>query len=376
MADSPTVFFLRDTRHGGDPAQATLVAQSLADFAAAATISLDVAIYDFRLTDPALTATVVDAFTAAAARGVAVRIGFDAGKPAAATADTFAALQADPAPPGTAEWVTDHFHGTGVTVEAIKAGGHLMHSKYVVRDASTTSTATASAAAGSPAVWTGSTNFTDDAWARQENNIIILPGDTVAADYRRDFDQMWTAATITGSGAHDAGSAPFGTVTLGWAFSPADGAAINTALADRITGATTRIIIAAMVLTSREVLAALVAALDRGIPVTGIYDGGQMDPIVRDDWEPNPHSATVLAHWRTIAAHLARKNSTPYTPTSVHDFMHLKVLITDDVLTTGSYNFSGNAERNAENQVHLDDPATVTAYTDYLTTVITAYNNP
>ena len=150
MAESPTVLFLRDTLHGGDPAQAAAVAQSLADFAAAATTSLDVAIYDFRLTDPTLTATVVDAFTGAEACGVAVRIGYDAGKPAAATADTFAAPQADPAPPGTAEWVTDHFQNTGVAVEAIKAGGHLMHSEDVIRDAPTSSTVTAGAAAVRP----------------------------------------------------------------------------------------------------------------------------------------------------------------------------------------------------------------------------------
>jgi phosphatidylserine/phosphatidylglycerophosphate/cardiolipin synthase-like enzyme len=53
--------------------------------------------------------------------------------------------------------------------------------------------------------------------------------------------------------------------------------------------------------------------------------------------------------------------------------MHLKVLIADDEVTTGSYNFSANAERNAENQIHFTDPATVTAYTDYLATVIAAY---
>lgn len=193
MADSPTVLLLRDTLHGGDPDQAAMVAHSLAEFAAAATSSLDVAIYDFRLADPGLAATVVDALTSAAARGVAVRIGYDAGKPPTATADTFAALQADPAPPGTAEWVTQHFQNTGVPVEEIKAGGHLMHSKYIVRDTPTAPTA-ASGSAAAPAVWTGSTNFTDDAWTRQENNIIIiiiiLPGGTVADDYRRDFDQM------------------------------------------------------------------------------------------------------------------------------------------------------------------------------------------
>lgn len=56
--------------------------------------------------------------------------------------------------------------------------------------------------------------------------------------------------------------------------------------------------------------------------------------------------------------------------------MHLKVLITDDTLTTGSYNFSGNAERNAENQIHLDDPDTVAAYADYLGAVVSTYSSP
>lgn len=153
-----------------------------------------------------------------------------------------------------------------------------MHSKYIVRDAST------SGAAGAPAVWTGSTNFTDDAWTRQENNIIIPPDDGVAAGYRRDFDQRWTAATITGTGAHDAGSTPLGAGTVAWDFTPADGQAINTALADRITQAITRIVVAAMVLTSREVLAALVApraCSPTGAPSPRTWSGRTRSPTPR-----------------------------------------------------------------------------------------------
>ncbi|MDX6231029.1 MAG: hypothetical protein QOI76_4419, partial [Frankiales bacterium] len=59
-----------------------------------------------------------------------------------------------------------------------------------------------------------------------------------------------------------------------------------------------------------------------------------------------------------------------------HNFMHLKVLLADDVLTTGSYNFSANAEHNAENQLHVNDPAAVSAYADFLDTVIAAYPHP
>jgi phosphatidylserine/phosphatidylglycerophosphate/cardiolipin synthase-like enzyme len=56
--------------------------------------------------------------------------------------------------------------------------------------------------------------------------------------------------------------------------------------------------------------------------------------------------------------------------------MHLKVLLADDAVTTGRYNFSANAERNAENRVWLDDPDTVTAYRGYLDTLTAAYTTP
>src|SRR5437764_14272878 len=106
MSSSPiSVLFLRDTAHGGPTGQAHTVAARLADFANTAATSLDVAIYDFRLSDP-LAVVVVAALVEAANRGVQVRVAFDAGKPATATPATFAHLQADPAPPGTADWVT------------------------------------------------------------------------------------------------------------------------------------------------------------------------------------------------------------------------------------------------------------------------------
>ena len=365
MSDAVNVTFLRDLEHGGPAGQAQAVADQLAAFVAAATTSVDIAIYDFRLSAPALVSTVIGALTAAADRGVVVRIGYDAGKPSAATAETFAALQADPAPPGTGDFLTTQLGGSKVALQPIKAGSQLMHSKYVIRDA---------ASAGA-AVWTGSTNFTDDAWTRQENNIVTIASDAMAAAYRTDFDQMWASGTITGAGRGDAGHSRIGGHAVGWDFCPGDGPAVNTALAARVNGAKTRLVVAAMVLTSHEVLGALAAAVDRGLPLKGIYDSGQMDPIVKE-WRLNPKDAAVVADWEKVAAHLGHKRSLPYTPTGTHNFMHLKVLLADDVLTTGSYNFSANAEHNAENQVHVADPTTVTSYADYLDSVLAAYPQP
>lgn len=371
MNDSSSVIsatFLRDTEHGGPPEQLYAIAADLAAYVLAAQTSIDLAIYDFRLSDPHVADLVVAALANAADRGVAVRIAYDAGKPVAGSAADFAALEADPAPPGTAQWVTDHFADTGVQTKAIAAGGQLMHSKYVVRDVPT------GAATGTGAVWTGSTNFTDDAWTRQENNILTIHDDSLALAYRTDFDQMWATGKIAGTGKNDRGTstlADHGTVA--WDFCPGDGAVVNQALADRIHAASTRLVVASMVLTSHEVLAALSDAIDRGVALTGIYDGGQMDPIVRQ-WRAGGHAAPTVANWLKVSAVLAHKQSFPYTPTSVHNFMHLKVLVADDEVSTGSYNFSANAEHNAENQLHLTDPDAVAAYVGYIDTVIGAYS--
>jgi phosphatidylserine/phosphatidylglycerophosphate/cardiolipin synthase-like enzyme len=358
--------FLRDTRFGGSNDQLSNVAAALAAFVHAAASSIDVAIYDFRLAQADAAAAVVDALATTADRGVPVRIAYDAGKPTNGTRLDFAALEADPAPVGTADWLAQHFAGTQVQTRAIATHGQLMHSKYLVRDAVGSNTDAA-------AIWTGSTNFTDDAWTFQENNIITLDSSALVTAYRTDFDQLWTTGAITGTGRGDRGSTTAGGGTLGWDFCPGDGSVVNSALASRVRQATNRLIVAAMVLTSREVLAALAAATRRGIPLTGIYDGGQMDPIVKQ-WQQTPTDATVLGDWQTVSGYLKRKHSTPYTPTSLHDFMHLKVLVADDTVVTGSYNFSANAERNAENQIFLNDPHTVDAYVKYLEAVLQAYS--
>jgi phosphatidylserine/phosphatidylglycerophosphate/cardiolipin synthase-like enzyme len=49
------------------------------------------------------------------------------------------------------------------------------------------------------------------------------------------------------------------------------------------------------------------------------------------------------------------KRSQPYRPDSVHDFMHAKVSVIDDVVFAGSYNLSRSGEDNAENVLEIDD---------------------
>ena len=46
--------------------------------------------------------------------------------------------------------------------------------------------------------------------------------------------------------------------------------------------------------------------------------------------------------------------------------MHNKVLIVDDTVITGSYNFSRSAELNAENIVVVESPALAEEYSAYV----------
>jgi phosphatidylserine/phosphatidylglycerophosphate/cardiolipin synthase-like enzyme len=358
--------FLRDTDHGGPVGQPKEVAQLLADFAGAATTSLHLAIYDFRLDEP-LASTVVQALVAAADRGVDVRLAYDhGGKTTALEAAPpdddlalgFAALGADPAPPGTHEWLHEHFDGTAVQLGPIDPGGQIMHHKYVVRDGAQ--------------VWTGSTNVTSDAWTHQENNIVVIDSPYVAAGYERDFTELWTTGRVAGTGSHAHGTTTLDDADAEWDFAPGDGADIDATLCRMVEGADHDIHIATMVLTSGTVLEALVHALARGVAISGIYDKGQMDPIVRD-WKKNENGRTKAARFGEIAAHLVGKRSEPYTPTSKHDFLHHKVLVCDDRVLTGSSNFSRNAASNAENVVLSASPELAARFRAMVDEIVAAY---
>ena len=63
------------------------------------------------------------------------------------------------------------------------------------------------------------------------------------------------------------------------------------------------------------------------------------------------------------------KRSTPYAPGAVHDYMHAKVTVCDDVVFIGSFNLSHAGETNAENVVEIADAALaerMSAYVDEL----------
>jgi phosphatidylserine/phosphatidylglycerophosphate/cardiolipin synthase-like enzyme len=335
------------------------IATRLAQFIAGAIHTLDIATYDFRL-GPQTDAIIAAALRERASAGARIRIAYDSDR--ALMPNLLAGV--DPAPSGTEAFVAS----LGYPSKGI-SGLKLMHNKYVVRDA------------GQPTaqVWTGSTNLTDDAWTLQENNILLVASEQVASYYAEDFEQLWQTGEIGESGNFDT---PSLTLTFRGEpaharalFAPGSGEYINELIAQTVRAAAWRVRICSMLLNAGKLLGALRDLLEQGgVTVDGVYDRTQMAEVLLQ-WQDIPHN-----HWKIDAfneivrrAGLVGKNSTPYTPTSVHDFMHNKILVVDDTVITGSYNFSNSAEFNAENILLIDSRPLAAAYSQYIDHLIARY---
>ncbi len=343
----------------------TNVANRFAAFVSQAKKSIRLAAYDIRVQDPQAATIVLDSLRNAAARGVHVKIGYDAGH----TADdqsSFNEQSADPAPAGNADFLAKLHGVTGIDIKPINAGLRLMHDKYIVRDAFSVD----------GGVWMGSLNFSDDAWTKQENNVIIVQSGQLAGYYANDFEEMYQHGSIDGTGLNDNGFIMVGEedsqAELEVNFSPGQGPQIDSTIADQIRNAKSRVFIASMLITSATILAAIHDVIESGIPVTGVYDRTQMQSAL-DQIAQNPHGGARVALFHQVTQGFSSKVSTPYSPSAVHDYMHNKVAVIDNTVTTGSFNFSRNATMNAENHLSVTNEGLASAYVTYIEHLIARY---
>ena len=163
-----------------------------------------------------------------------------------------------------------------------------MHHKVVVRDRET--------------VWTGSTNWTDDSWSRQENVIVTVRSPEIGYAYFLAFGQLWEGGEVEGSGKVDPRTEDVdGARVRAW-FCPEHGEALSHRVAKNIGKAQTRIRIASPVLTSGPILATLVEVVGKSLafpgtnafigahhgaearaavgPVRHVHDGGKADEVL------------------------------------------------------------------------------------------------
>jgi phosphatidylserine/phosphatidylglycerophosphate/cardiolipin synthase-like enzyme len=275
------------------------------DLAAAidqARLSVDMAIYDLNLW------SIRDILIAAHRRGVTVRM--------VTESDNMDELE------------VQELKEAGIQVLGDRREG-LMHDKFVIIDRSE--------------VWTGSLNFTTGGGYLDNNNLIRLRSIKLAEDYTHEFEQMFVDDHF---GSLKSAGTPYPIVTINGSpievyFSPQDGTLEH--LLDVISAAQESISFMAYSFTSDELAEALIERARSGVSVTGVFDKDQY------------HSNAGTEYDTLIQAGIdVRLDGNPR-------LMHHKVIIIDQqTVITGSYNFSNNAEHNNDENtliIHNQDIA-------------------
>ena len=306
------VFFTTPAlRYPDIPAQrpASPLLQALLADLDAARASVDLASFDLDL------APVVDALLRAKARGVTVRAIVDS-----ENLDT----------PEVSEQA-GRLQRAGVPVRFDRREP-FMHDKIVVIDGAI--------------VWAGSWNLTENDTWRNNNNMLRFASRQLAADYAREFEQMFGERF----GAAKRGGTPYPRVRVGAArvevyFSPEDGVARH--VIERVRAARQSVTFLAFSFTSDAIADAMIARAGAGVPVRGVF-------------ESNNAGGSGAAYGRLRANGLdVLEDGNCYN-------LHHKVIVIDaHTVIAGSYNFTASAERdNDENLVIIDDPQLARAYMD------------
>ena len=320
----------------------------IAEFLGDARRSLDFAHYDLHLA-PEAAQVLHDAVTAAAGRGVAVRFLYNL--------DHKNPIPVPPPPEPDGVLIASF----GVPAKAIAGVPDLMHHKYVVRDGA--------------AVWTGSMNWTDDSFSRQENVVGIARSPALATRFAENFEELWTTGAVELSGWVDPAPVAVGDREVRAWFTPGFGEALSNRIAQAIAKARRRVRICSPVITSAPILSTLAQVISEGrVDVAGCVDRPQVGGVIHQ-WGVNGNLSWKLPLLeRVLAAPFSAKPSTPWLPGgSLHDFMHAKLTVADDVVFTGSFNLSRSGEQNAENVLEVMDAALAERLAAYVDEVRARY---
>jgi phosphatidylserine/phosphatidylglycerophosphate/cardiolipin synthase-like enzyme len=276
--------------------------EQLATAIEGARLSVDMAIYDLNLW------SIRDALISAHRRGVEVRV----------------VTESD----NQDEQEVQDLKQAGIEVLGDRREG-LMHDKFVVIDRSQ--------------VWTGSMNYTIGGGYLDNNNLLQVQSFRLAEDYTHEFEQMFVEEHF---GIDKTPSTPDPQFTINGSlvevyFSPEDGTLEH--LLATVNKAHESISFLAYSFTSDELAKALIECAATGVKVQGVFDEDQY------------HSNEGTEYNRLKTAGIdVRLDGNPH-------LMHQKVIIIDgEVVITGSYNFSENAEHsNDENTliIHNQDLA-------------------
>ncbi len=203
----------------------------------------------------------------------------------------------------------------GIPISDDEDASSLMHHKFIVID--------------ERYVWTGSYNTTYNGAYRNNNNVILIDSVPMAYNFTQEFRELFLDAQVRkSSGAFVA----YPKVTL------SDGTQIFTyfspqsdtipPLLKEIRSAEKAIHFMAFSFTHDAIGGAMRDCFKSGIEVRGVFEGRQTD---------NPYSEYKAMKTAGLSVILDKNRGA----------MHHKVIVVDeDTVITGSYNFSKNAEKN------------------------------
>ncbi len=264
----------------------------LVDLIASAKRQVDVAAYELDLD------TVADALLAAKARGVTVRLVTDTDY--------------------LEEKALQRLEQGGIPVVDDKRGA-IMHDKFVVVDGAY--------------VWTGSWNLTVNCTYRNNNNAILIASKDLAGNYAAEFAEMFERREFGPSSPVNTAKPQIyveGSLIENY-FAPEDHAMEHVIAA--VQQAKKSIRFMAFSFTDQDLGQALIARAKAGVEVSGVVEKRGSDT-----------EYCQMAPLRQAGLEVLTDGN-PYV-------MHHKVLIIDEeVVVTGSFNYSGSADRDNDENV-------------------------
>ena len=199
----------------------------------------------------------------------------------------------------------------------------IMHNKFMIVDGN--------------AVWTGSTNSTSTSLYNHNNNAIVVRNRQIAENYQYEFDRMFIHKTF---GTRPARQVPHPVVRVGNStirtfFSPRGGG--QEAVKETVAQAQQRLSFMTFSFTDKEIAGIMVDKKNQGVRVEGVFD-------------------QCLGYGRYSMYHTLKQNKIYTRMDGNEALLHHKVILVDDTVITGSYNFSNNADRsNNENMLIIEN---------------------
>ena len=209
----------------------------------------------------------------------------------------------------------------GIPVLSDEDPSALMHDKFSVIDRKI--------------VWSGSCNYTYYAFYRNNENLVKITGSKVAEVYRKEFFELWEHRLVENAYVSD---------VLEIYFSPEDD--FEQRLLDLIAHAHIEIDFLAFAFTNDTISDALIEKKEEGVIVKGVIDEKQNN-------YQNKSSDYNKMKENGIDVHL---DGNKYT-------LHDKIMIIDNTVVTGSYNFTQKAnDTNNENSIVVHHKALADRY--------------